>query len=359
MRVSFLLLFGILTMHSLHAQPKPSVIAYYTGDAEKIRQYAVGGLTHVIYSFLELKEGKLSFKREEQKEVLRRLVAMKNAYPGLKVMVALGGWGGCEPCSPAFSTSMGRKEFAVSVLQLLREYGADGIDLDWEYPTIPGFPGHAYAPEDYDHFTALLKILRHTLGENYEISFAAGGFTHFIEAAVNWKKVGKWVDRVNLMTYDLVSGFSPSTGHHTPLYSSERQKESADHCIQMLQQRKFPLHKLVLGAAFYARTWKDVAPENNGIYQQGVFQSFVPFRKHAETLTPAAGYSKFFDQDAKASWSYNAHEKVFATYDDEQSIAAKVEYVKKNQLGGIMFWELTLDRPTQGLLDALLAAMKK
>jgi chitinase len=307
---------------------------------------------------LELKNGQLAFKREGQKAILQKLVALKQEHPNLKIMVALGGWGGCEPCSGAFSTGKGRKDFAVSVLQLLKEYGADGIDLDWEYPTIAGYPGHPYSQEDYDHFTELLKVLRKTLGKNYEISFAAGGFTRFVEQAVNWKKVMKWVDRVNLMTYDLVGGFSKVTGHHTPLYSSTKQKESADNCIQLLRQKNFPIEKLVLGAAFYARTWKDVSSVNDGIYQSGVFESFVPYRKHADAFTSSHGFKKYFDNDTKASWSYSEQQRVFATYDDDRSIEAKVDYVKKNNMGGIMFWELTLDRPQQGLLGVLLKSLQ-
>ena len=338
---------------------KPLVIAYYTGDAEKIHSYPVSGLTHIIYSFLELKQGELSFKREGQKDILRTLVKLKDTNPGLKIMVALGGWGGCEPCSQAFSTENGRRLFARSVERILKEYGADGIDLDWEYPTIAGYPGHPYAETDRDAFTGLLKELRKTLGKNYEISFAAGGFTRFVEQAVHWKKVMKWVDRVNLMTYDLVGGFSKVTGHHTPLYSNERQKESADHCINMLRERNIPINKLVIGAAFYARTWKEVSPDANGIYQSGVFQSFVPYRKHAEDFQASRGFEKYFDEASKASWSYNAKDRVFATYDDERSIAAKVDYVKKNGMGGIMFWELTLDKPQQGLLGVILNNIKR
>ena len=43
--------------------------------------------------------------------------------------------------------------------KVMEDYNADGIDLDWEYPTIPGHPGHPYKPEDKDNFTALAKEL--------------------------------------------------------------------------------------------------------------------------------------------------------------------------------------------------------
>ena len=70
---------------------------------------------------------------------------------------AFGGWGGCETCSEVFSQGENRKEFATSVLELLYEYDLDGIDLDWEYPAMQGFPGHAFKPEDQQNFTALVR----------------------------------------------------------------------------------------------------------------------------------------------------------------------------------------------------------
>lgn len=42
----------------------------------------------------------------------------------------------------------------------------------------------------------------------------------------------------------------------------------------------------------------------------------------------------------------------FITYDDPESIAAKAAFVKAYHLGGIMYWEQSLD-PTDELLDAI------
>jgi GH18 family chitinase len=58
----------------------------------------------------------------------------------LKVILSLGGWGGCKTCSEVFSTEEGRKEFAQSAKDLCEKYKTDGIDLDWEYPAIEGYP---------------------------------------------------------------------------------------------------------------------------------------------------------------------------------------------------------------------------
>ena len=61
-----------------------------------------------------------------------------------------------------------RQAFAASVLELLKRFDADGIDLDWEYPAIPGYPEHRYVPEDKQHFTLLVRELRQVLGDRFE-----------------------------------------------------------------------------------------------------------------------------------------------------------------------------------------------
>src|SRR5262249_578206 len=160
-----------------------------------------------------------------------------------------------EKCSEVFSTDKGRSEFSKSVRHLNEQFHTDGIDLDWEYPAIEGYPGHAFKLSDRENFTALIISLRRELGPRQEISFAAGGFKKFLDESVDWPAVMPRVDRVNLMTYDLVNGYSKVTGHHTPLYSSDQQPESTDFAVQYLAKRGVPKNKMVIGAAFYARVW--------------------------------------------------------------------------------------------------------
>jgi chitinase len=41
------------------------------------------------------------------------------------------------------------------------------------------------------------------------------------------------------------------------------------------------------------------------------------------------------------------------TFDDPPIMAAKAEYVRRNHLGGIMFWELSGDMPDGELITAI------
>ena len=335
------------------------VIAYYTPSTGKIDEETVGQLDQIIFSFLHLQGNELAFDEPADKESLAYLVSLKEQNPNLEVLISLGGWGGCETCSEVFSSAKGREEFASSVKRILEENNADGIDLDWEYPAVENFPGHAFKPEDKQNFTALVTELRETLGEEYEISFAAPGFDEFIQNSVEWEKVMPLMDNLNLMSYDMVHGGSTATGHHTALYSTADQEMSADYSLRYLDSIGVPKEKIVLGAGFYARVWEDVDNVNNGLYQPGKFKEAILYRDLETFQQENPGFEKFFDTVAQAPYLYNPDKGLFATFDDKRSIAAKTKYAMENGLGGIMFWQLSGDKSEDGLLDEIREIKKR
>ena len=228
-----------------------AVIAYYAGRTTMIDSFEVEKLTHIIFSFCHLKGDTLSVSNARDSATILRMVALKKRNPDLKIILSIGGWGGCQTCSDVFSTKKGRRIFAKSTKELSDYFGTDGIDIDWEYPVIEGFPGHRYSLQDKPDFTDLVTILRKKLGKKKEISFAAGGFNTFIDSSIDWKNVMSKIDRVNLMSYDLVSGYSTLSGHHTPLYSSPKQTESVDNGVKKLIAAGVPAEIRLLSALLF------------------------------------------------------------------------------------------------------------
>jgi chitinase len=342
------------------AAPKPgmAIIAYYAGDATGFRQYPTEKLTHIIYSFLHLKGALFAFDNPKDKATVAALVALKAKNPQLKVMLSLGGWTGCETCSQVFSTEQGRADFAASVKDVLTATHTDGIDLDWEYPAIAGPPGHRFAPEDRHNFTLLVQALRTTLGNGYEISFAAGGYPEYLKNSIEWKVVMPLVNRVNLMSYDLVNGYSTTTGHHTPLYSTPKQIPSVDNGVRFLDSIGVAPSKVVIGAAFYARVFSGVLPTNKGLNQACKFKQAFDYKYFADSLSAARGFTAYWDDVAQAPYAYSPTRQEFASFDDEKSIRLKTRYVRDKHLGGIMFWELMGDKPQHGLLDCMYQAAR-
>lgn len=336
-----------------------AVIAYYAGRTTMVDSFEVEKLTHIIFSFCHLKGDSLSVSNARDSATILRMVQLKKRNPQLKIILSLGGWGGCKTCSDVFSTKKGRRIFAKSTKELSKYFGTDGIDLDWEYPVIPGFPGHPYKPQDKPDFTALVDKLRKKLGKKMEISFAAGGFATFIDSAIDWKNVIPKTDRVNLMSYDLVSGGSTVSGHHTALYSTSMQVESVDNGVKKLIAAGVPPQKIVIGAAFYARFFEVTDTATDGLYVPAKFHHGVSFSHLADSITAANGFMKYWDTVANAPYAFNMQRKLMATYDDARSVKLKTAYALKHKLNGIMFWQLADDNLSQGLLNAIDAARKE
>lgn len=353
-----LLLFGF----NLKAQKtkKPNVIAYYTGGGgTEIESYPIEKLSHLIYSFGHLKGDSLNINSAKDSALIAKMVALKSRNKDLKVMIAMGGWSACGPCSEVFSRKNGRETFAKTTKELLDYFHADGIDIDWEYPAVAGYPGHRYTEDDKQNFTLLIQELRKKLGKKAEISFAAGGTKNCIDSCFEWKKVMPLVDRVNLMSYDLVSGYATQSGHHTALFSTPQLMLSADYGIKEMIKKGVPANKIALGAAFYARIFQNTTDANQGLYQPTKFLSGVSYKHFSDQFTEEKGFKYYWDDSAKAPYYYNAATKQLATFDDPKSIALKTKYVVDHQLNGIMFWELTDDAYSNGLLSVIHETLEK
>jgi chitinase len=336
-----------------------SVIAYYAGRTNLIDSFEVEKLTHLIFCFCHLDENSLSVSNARDSATIQRMVELKKRNPQLKIILSIGGWGGCQTCSAVFSTKAGRRKFARSVKKLGNYFNTDGIDLDWEYPGIAGYPGHAYSIDDKTDFTALIKQLRKKIGRKKEISFAAGGFAKFIDSSVEWKNVMPEINRVNVMSYDLIHGFSKVSGHHTPLYSTAKQIESTDFAVKKMIALGVPANKIVIGAAFYGRFFEVTDTLNNGLYLPARFDHSFSFRNLSDSLNINNGFIQYWDSTAQAPYAFNRQRKLLATYDDSLSVQLKTKYVQKNKLNGIMFWQLMDDKFSGGLLNAIDKAKKE
>ena len=191
-----------------------SVIAYYAGGQEQVDSFPIEKLTHIIFSFSHLKGNQLHINIARDTATIEKLVSLKNRNPNLKVILSLGGWGGCASCSDVFSSKSGRKEFAKSVKKLSQYFHTDGIDLDWEYPAIEGFPSHKYQPADKQNFTSL--TLTDIMLQKYIGDFG-------------WNLIESWSDMRRYHYFD----FDPATqqqvyrnyiiGNTVPTYSSNNQ----------------------------------------------------------------------------------------------------------------------------------------
>ncbi len=330
------------------------VLAYVFVENNLIQpeQIAARKLTHINYAFANIENGviKKGFESDEQNFAL--LNSLKKENPDLKVLISVGGWTWSGNFSDMALTEESRSKFAKSAVEFVRKYKLDGIDIDWEYPGLPGI-GNTHRPEDKKNYTLLLKALRDELdkyeaedNKHYLTTVAAGAADEFVEAT-EMGEVARYLDFVNLMTYDFcVAEADPITGHHTCLYTNpDAPKDiSTHHAVQNFIRAGVPSDKIVIGAAFYGQAWGEVDSKNNGLFQPGKPASIDSSYKSIRTeLEGNYGFKRYWDDVAKAPYLYSHSRRIFISYDDAVSVKLKCNYVIDQQLRGIMFWEYNGD----------------
>ena len=358
--------------------PFPPILAgYYAGwgaGRYPVANIPAGQLTHVLYAFAAVSAQGECVAEDPAQDVpnFQALAQLKQADPALQVLISVGGWSGSGRFSDVAATAAARAHFADSCAAFLKAHGFDGLDVDWEFPVSGGLPANHYRPDDSQNFTALLAELRRALdaqgqadGRHYALTIAApAGPSEYghLELAV----IHPYLDWINLMTYDFYTAASPTTNFNGALFASpadpapaRARTHNADAAVQAYLAAGVPARKLVLGAALYGRGWQGVPAANDGLYQpdsgpahgtyadDGVF-SYPDLVDH---YLPT--YTRHFQPDAREPWLYNPATGIFITYEDPESMGLKADYALAHDLGGMMFWELSLDDEQHALVNAL------
>jgi chitinase len=313
----------------------------------------------------------------------QQLEELKRLYPSLKVVISLGGWTQSKYFSDAALTDASRQTFVKSCIDLFVKGdlpyqdgmggpGAaagifDGIDLDWEWPGSEGNAGNIIRPEDKQNFTKLLAEFRKQLddfgkltGKHYLLTSFLPAAPAKIDAGFEVESIFPLLDFGTVQGYDLHGAWEPTTNHQSNLYTSKDDpavpRFSVDDTVHAYLNRKAPAGKLLIGVPFYSRGWTGVAARNKGLYQlssgpaPGVWESGVNDYEVTKGLL-GSGFTRYWDGKAFAAWLFDG--TTFWTFDDPIVMTHKAHYVLNNDLGGIMFWELSGDTPDGELVEAL------
>ncbi|MDA0194996.1 MAG: glycoside hydrolase family 18 protein [Bacteroidetes bacterium] len=344
------------------------IIGYVPGFRGAIDENTIDAnkLTHINYAFVNCIDSLAVLSNLETDTAnFRRLNNLKKINPDLKILISIGGWGWSDYFSDAVLTPSSRLMFAQSNIQIVEDHNLDGVDIDWEYPGQRG-QDNVFRPEDKENYTLMFKVIREELdklsertGKTYLLTTAVGASQRYIDNT-EMDKAQEYLDYVNLMTYDFYTS-GDSSGHHTNLYppSNYDKDRSAHKTVDIFVAADVPVEKLVMGIAFYGRSWYIISGENRGINMpndstaRGGGYSFIK-----DSLVNQRGFTRYWDENAKAPYLFNSETNQLVSYDDEESVRYKCEYTIEKNMAGVMFWQYASD-PKEYLVTAINQSYKQ
>lgn len=291
------------------------IVAYVTSwsDVMPDPQY----MTHINYAFGHVNESFDGVKIDNE-ERLKQIVDLKKQKPELNVLLSIGGWGSGRFSEMAANEEF-RQAFARDCDRVVKEFGLDGIDIDWEYPTS-SMADISSSPDDTENFTLLMRDIRSAIGDKKELTLATVASARYID----FKAILPFVDFVNIMAYDMAS----APKHHSALYPSENSGDiTSDQAVTAHLKAGVPPSKLVMGMPFYGRG-------GNG------YPSFQDFNKVGNTNED---YTEKWDSVAQVPYLVNKNDTLVFGFENPRSLAIKCQYILDRDLLGGMYWDYSGD----------------
>ncbi|GBE81093.1 Endochitinase B [Sparassis crispa] len=321
----------------------------------------VENLTHILYAFANIKadtgevflsdtwaDQEIHYAGDSWNDVgnnlygnFKALYNLKKQNRHLKVILSIGGWTYSPTFHPIVVSPALRSKFVASAIRLLEDNGLDGLDVDYEYPQND---------EQARGYVELLRELREGLDAHARRKDISHRFLLTIAAPCgpdNYKKLhvsemDRYLDFWNMMAYDFSGSWDHIANHQANIFGGPI---SASQSIHWYISKGVPRNKLILGIPLYGRSFMNT--EGPGHSFQGIGPGSWEQGVYDYRALPLPGSYMHRDEQALASWSYNFQTKEMVSFDSEEVGWWKGEWIRKEGLGGSMFWELSGDKGSQ------------
>jgi chitinase len=282
---------------------------------------------------------------------------------GTKVILSIGGWETSYNFPAVSADPQKRANFANWCVKHIRNYGFDGIDIDWEFP---GYKRHKGTPQDRINFTLLLQTVRDSLQSLEDKSGKSYLLTASLPAAashlpdIEVQKVSSIVDYINIMTYDLFGSWGKISNHNSALYGPAEGDSARclDGAFRLYhEEHNVPSGKINLCAAFFGYSYANCSE----IYTEHHGADTTLFKGGGDLLYSQIAekmdlFEHHWDSKAQAPYLLSKSHNTLVSLDDEESVALKAEYVINNNAAGIIIWPIMGDYLKDGktpLLDVI------
>ena len=324
------------------------------GDA--VANVDVSTVTHINYAFGHIvnaqgsnySNGFTGAVDVPDPDKLRALVKLKEKNPDLKVLLSVGGWGMDGFC-PIVNDAKLRQNFVKSCTEIMKEFGLDGIDLDYEYPgtsadkydklVCPHALSEGGADErnghnDGDMYLELFKDFRNyeEFGWDHLLTIASGvGYDWMVSVPTG--DIPNYLDFINIMCYDLYGDWTDHSDFNANLYPTANNPLSYDVVCNRLAYRGYPRDIMNIGLPIYGRDRKMGKGD----------ASWLTYDQIMDLVDQ--GLTVKLDPTAKASIASGTVDgrTYEVTFDSKEDIKLKCDWIQDSGFGGGMYWEYSQD----------------
>lgn len=320
-------------------------------------QVNVKDFTQIIYFGLGVNpNGDLIKFNEENKAVLEwefftsdyfTTIRKEASASGTKVLVSIKNFDN-ESIDTLISNKTATANFISKLLTLVAEYRLDGVNLDFEYVTDSDFPTAKYLN------TFLVELINRFKKENNKliVSVDVGATSVLSDKAYDMVKIGEVVDEVILMAYDYRTQRSTVAGPVAPLYAPDNQSSIDKSFMSMVG--RVPLEKIIVAVPLYGYEWQTINKKFGSQTVQGT-GALATYKRVQELISNRDDVVISRDEKSQSPWLYytqsGAIKQIY--YEDEKSIAQKLQYVRDHKAGGIAVWALGYEGNYTEILEGI------
>lgn len=345
------------------------VVCYYYGWSSQrpspadysIEDVPLDMCTFVVLAFAGIDNETFEIKSmiPEYEEDERKYLAftdLKNRHLYLKTMLAVGGWDhGGEVFSNMVSRPESRAAFVESAVRWMRDHEFDGLEILWKYP---GYEKRGGKPWDKRNFVLLLKELKEAFAK-YPLYLTAAVplDEHYLDGGYDIANMERYVDWFNVLAYDLRGTWNRFTDVHSILYKRRNdppyfQDLTIAQGMKRLVRRGAPKRKLMLGIAFYGRSYVLLDSRDHGVKARikfneqakaGPYVNSTELKAYYEICMDLkkGGWTREFDDVAKCPYAYKDDQWI--GYEDEESVSHKMDFILREGYRGVMVFNNDLD----------------
>ncbi len=327
-----------LTVLPASARPNRAVVGYSASWFDGIypaESYNYDAFTHICRAFLVPKpNGDITASGDFWNADLER---MAHAHK-VKLLASLGGAAPDANHWLAMARdTKAQTHFFDELEKMITAHNYDGVDIDWE-PS-------ALTDADQVTYTKFMQDLRKRFPK-WIITTALGGGDWWAKH-VSWLDICKEVDFINLMTYDFSGVWTEHSGHNANLYNPSDSRVdsglSIDEMVKRLEHKyNVPSGKIVLGLPFYGVQFftKDMGTRFTD--EASKVTSQIQYYEVAGLLA-GKDFNQKWDDGAQVPYLEKKGGNHVISYDDARSIGLKCQYAVKEDLLGVMVWNLGAD----------------